>query len=1212
MYSDIASEQGPSPARQRFNLTGLVATLALGAFVLYRLSGPPHVPTSLPTLRQVTLALASSAVPYGAFVYLLTTAAWLIWLWLVGSLLLRLLVVIAETMGRGTAWVRSLRVLSDRLTLPLVRRLVDGAVATATVVQLVSRATPLASAAPLPPHPTPIMAQAIPPTMRHAGNSSDVTYTVQADDNLWVIAERFYGDGEAYPRIVAANVGQPMPDGSRFARAGVIRSGWVLRIPDATRSVAPAVAQAHTIYVVQDGDTLRAIAAHFYGDEMRWPEIYRANEGATAGNGLDLTNPDRIWPGLRLVIPGVSPTPVTASAQVLPATHPRVIAPAVIRPPAPVAARTRKPVAHPPTAAPVKPAPPATPAPTASAPIVRTVPPADHDVRPPSRPTAKPGTPSPMPRVRPTAPRATGANQSTKGGELIVLGFGGVAVVGAASLLARRRSGRPFAGPPIEEEDALPVDAGFAAAAAAHVVATRATPEDVEPAVLVASQTLRLLGEAGVPNAQILFLRQGRRSAAVTVACALEDRQSAVALAPELARRLGGSGQASLTRHGDVTFTFTRLDALGLLLPSVESVPGLTLLPLGVLPNRQLLYAPWQGLGHLLIAGAADDGCRTILTSLLGALVSRRPPEQLQLHLMVPRHALAEPLLGLPHVVSPPVDPANAAAVDALLSALREELERRMAQGAPVSGACQPWPDHVLVVDDLATLNEQGEALDALLLHGPTFGIRVVAVTTRPMAIDDATLRHLETRLVLHVAREDESILLLGHPNAADIGSGGAMLAQITGREDIRLRGFRISDDHLGYLLRTMERERSSALSTPPAAAGLPDAPDPSAPAIPESPASPSAPADVGSTTEPAPLPVMVSDSTMAQDEEAAAGSEAPEVIDAPAPKSDEESAATLAEATPELHAVGDDQTNPAAAEPPLDEDSKPGSEVDGTCGPDIRIQCFGAFRVLCDRKEMKPEGGEYNMYRPWEVLAYLAIQPPGPISRRRLIDDIWADWDEVEAEKIYARVRTVLARIRKVFERQVPELREPVVSLDRNGMVTLNLRVVHSEAHEFLELVRSSATLPSPQAMDACRQARALYRGDLLADCQYEWLFSPAAPSGSEQQVYRQKYRTVTARLAQLHAEQGQLEQAVTLYRQILRDDAGNEKVACRLFECRAQIGDITALQRDYRWLDHTVREQYRSRLGPKVVSAYEAAIAALSGEQANSLGSSVAPSAS
>jgi two-component SAPR family response regulator len=392
----------------------------------------------------------------------------------------------------------------------------------------------------------------------------------------------------------------------------------------------------------------------------------------------------------------------------------------------------------------------------------------------------------------------------------------------------------------------------------------------------------------------------------------------------------------------------------------------------------------------------------------------------------------------------------------------------------------------------------------------------------------------------------------------------------------------------------------------------LSDDPDPGAPAVPESPASPPAPADVESTTAPSPFPVVVSSGAVAQDDGAAPGSEAPEVIDAPASKSDEESAATLAEAKSELHAVDDDQANPAAGEPPLDEDSEPRSEDDGKCGPDIQIQCFGAFRVLCYGKEMKPEGVEYNMYRPWEVLAYLAIQPAGPIPRRRLIDDIWADWDEVEAEKIYARVRTVLARIRKVFERQVPELREPVVSLDRNGMVSLNLRVVHSEAHEFLELARSSATLPPPQAMDACRRARALYRGDLLADCQYEWLFSPAAPSGSEQQVYRQKYRTVTARLAQLYAEQGQRTQAVTLYRQILRDDAGNEKVACRLFECQAQMGDITALQRDYRWLDHTYREQYRSRLGPKVVAAYEAAMASLSVPHVSATAPSAGSSAS
>ena len=46
------------------------------------------------------------------------------------------------------------------------------------------------------------------------GRSGIVEYTVQAGDTLWAIAERFYGTGAEFPRLVAANAGRAMPDGA--------------------------------------------------------------------------------------------------------------------------------------------------------------------------------------------------------------------------------------------------------------------------------------------------------------------------------------------------------------------------------------------------------------------------------------------------------------------------------------------------------------------------------------------------------------------------------------------------------------------------------------------------------------------------------------------------------------------------------------------------------------------------------------------------------------------------------------------------------------------------------------------------------------------------------------------------------------------------------------------------------------------------------------
>lgn len=56
-------------------------------------------------------------------------------------------------------------------------------------------------------------------------------------------------------------------------------------------------AEAAVFYEVKSGDTLSKIAKAQYGDAMRYPEIFEANKPM-------LTDPDRIYPGQVLRIPG--------------------------------------------------------------------------------------------------------------------------------------------------------------------------------------------------------------------------------------------------------------------------------------------------------------------------------------------------------------------------------------------------------------------------------------------------------------------------------------------------------------------------------------------------------------------------------------------------------------------------------------------------------------------------------------------------------------------------------------------------------------------------------------------------------------------------------------------------------------------------------------------------------------------------------------------
>lgn len=63
---------------------------------------------------------------------------------------------------------------------------------------------------------------------------NDVLFTVQPGDSLGHLAEHFYGDWQAYTRILHANRDRVQPDGRCLRETGTIHPGWTLIIPEPT------------------------------------------------------------------------------------------------------------------------------------------------------------------------------------------------------------------------------------------------------------------------------------------------------------------------------------------------------------------------------------------------------------------------------------------------------------------------------------------------------------------------------------------------------------------------------------------------------------------------------------------------------------------------------------------------------------------------------------------------------------------------------------------------------------------------------------------------------------------------------------------------------------------------------------------------------------------------------------------------------------------
>ena len=124
------------------------------------------------------------------------------------------------------------------------------------------------------------------------------THTVAAGEDLWTIAEKYYGSGYNFVDIAAAN---------KLVNPDRLLVGQTLEVPqvearDKTTEqptevkITPAMSISANTYTVEKGDTLWGIAVKAYQDGYKWPEIAKANADKIA-------NPDKIEVGMVLALP---------------------------------------------------------------------------------------------------------------------------------------------------------------------------------------------------------------------------------------------------------------------------------------------------------------------------------------------------------------------------------------------------------------------------------------------------------------------------------------------------------------------------------------------------------------------------------------------------------------------------------------------------------------------------------------------------------------------------------------------------------------------------------------------------------------------------------------------------------------------------------------------------------------------------------------------
>lgn len=235
--------------------------------------------------------------------------------------------------------------------------------------------------------------------------------------------------------------------------------------------------------------------------------------------------------------------------------------------------------------------------------------------------------------------------------------------------------------------------------------------------------------------------------------------------------------------------------------------------PLGVLGNREAFHGNWAALGHILVVGLPGGGGGTISLALSPRWPPPCRPTASGSGLSLAPAPCPPELGALPHLAGGPIRSRRRPPDRPTLAELREELFRRMRDEA---GTTQDRAEIVLAVDELVDLRGVGDddttSSRSLAREGPLRGIRLLAATARPEALDDALLAHFPTRLVLRLIDEEQSLRLLGLTDATELGEGGWLILRLAGRRPwqpdgwspLTLRGVRVPPDGLAALVQQL------------------------------------------------------------------------------------------------------------------------------------------------------------------------------------------------------------------------------------------------------------------------------------------------------------------------------------------------------------------------------------------------------------------------
>lgn len=226
-----------------------------------------------------------------------------------------------------------------------------------------------------------------------------------------------------------------------------------------------------------------------------------------------------------------------------------------------------------------------------------------------------------------------------------------------------------------------------------------------------------------------------------------------------------------------------------------------------------------------------------------------------------------------------------------------------------------------------------------------------------------------------------------------------------------------------------------------------------------------------------------------------------------------------------------------------------------GVSDGQLRIRLLGGFSVTVGDRPI-PEG-EWHIKRAAGLVKMLALEPRHQLTRESIIEAFWAGSAPGAG---MANVRKIAFHARRVLGVQ------DGVTLD-DGMVKLAPgSIVVTDVGAFREAARSALAADSPES---CRDAAALYAGDLLPDDVYaDWC-------AVERDQLRSLFHDL---LAGGH-----------LWGRVVREEPTHERAHREIMRAQLANGDRAAAIRQFGQLRASLREELGVSPEPETVALYE-----------------------